>query len=54
MWAAIEAAGGRVAPAGLFAISIYNKVERIPDRSSMWWKIKRFYNRAPSPVQRSL
>jgi 2-polyprenyl-6-hydroxyphenyl methylase/3-demethylubiquinone-9 3-methyltransferase len=52
MWKAVEAAGGRVAPSGLFAISIYNKVGRIPDRSSMWWKIKRFYNRAPSPVQR--
>jgi 2-polyprenyl-6-hydroxyphenyl methylase/3-demethylubiquinone-9 3-methyltransferase len=54
MWQAIENAGGRVAPGGLFAISIYNKVDRIPDRSSMWWKIKRFYNHAPSPVRRMM
>lgn len=43
MWRAIDLAAGRVKPGGLFAIAIYNKVDRFPDKSSMWWKIKRAY-----------
>ena len=41
----------QVAPGGRFAISIYNRVERKPDSSSMWWKIKRLYNRSPGFVR---
>jgi 2-polyprenyl-6-hydroxyphenyl methylase/3-demethylubiquinone-9 3-methyltransferase len=51
MWEAIDAAAGRVKPGGLFALSIYNKVERFPDSSAMWWRIKRFYNRSPGAVR---
>ena len=51
MWDAIDAAVGKVAPGGRFAISIYNRVERKPDSSAMWWKIKRFYNRSPRVVR---
>jgi 2-polyprenyl-3-methyl-5-hydroxy-6-metoxy-1,4-benzoquinol methylase len=43
MWRAIDLAASRVRPGGLFAIAIYNKVRRIPDRSTMWWRIKRAY-----------
>lgn len=43
MWRAIDLAASRVRPGGLFAIAIYNKVERVPDRSTMWWRIKRAY-----------
>jgi len=43
MWRAIDLAAGRVKPGGLFAIAIYNRVDRYPDQSSMWWKIKRAY-----------
>jgi 2-polyprenyl-6-hydroxyphenyl methylase/3-demethylubiquinone-9 3-methyltransferase len=52
MWKAIDAATGRVRPGGRLAISIYNKVERFPDSSTMWWKIKRYYNHAPGVVRR--
>ena len=51
MWDAIDAAAAKVAPGGRFAISIYNKVERKPDSSAMWWRIKRFYNRSPGFVR---
>ena len=51
MWDAIDAAAAKVAPGGRFAISIYNRVERKPDSSAMWWKIKRFYNRSPGFVR---
>lgn len=51
MWDAIDAAAAKVAPGGKFAISIYNKVERKPDSSAMWWKIKRLYNRSPGAVR---
>jgi 2-polyprenyl-6-hydroxyphenyl methylase/3-demethylubiquinone-9 3-methyltransferase len=43
MWRAIDLAAGRVRPGGIFTIAIYNKVERFPDHSRMWWKIKRAY-----------
>lgn len=43
MWRAIDLAASRVRPGGLFALAIYNKVQRVPDRSSMWWRIKRKY-----------
>lgn len=51
MWDAIDAAAAKVTPGGRFAISIYNRVERKPDSSAMWWKIKRAYNRSPAPVR---
>jgi 2-polyprenyl-6-hydroxyphenyl methylase/3-demethylubiquinone-9 3-methyltransferase len=51
MWDAIDAGIERVAPGGRFAISIYNRVDRKPDSSAMWWKIKRLYNRSPRPVR---
>jgi 2-polyprenyl-6-hydroxyphenyl methylase/3-demethylubiquinone-9 3-methyltransferase len=51
MWDAVDAAIERVTPGGLFAMSIYNKVERKPDSSAMWWKVKRLYNRSPAPVR---
>jgi len=51
MWDAIDAAAAKVAPGGRFAISIYNRVERKPDSSAMWWKIKRMYNRSPGLVR---
>ena len=51
MWDAIDAAAAKVAPGGRFAISIYNRVERKPDSSAMWWKIKRLYNRSPGLVR---
>src|SRR5262244_2027603 len=44
-------AAAKVAPGGRFAISIYNRVERKPDSSAMWWKIKRLYNRSPGFVR---
>jgi SAM-dependent methyltransferase len=51
MWDAIDAAAAKVAPGGRFAISIYNRVERKPDSSAMWWQVKRFYNRSPGFVR---
>jgi 2-polyprenyl-6-hydroxyphenyl methylase/3-demethylubiquinone-9 3-methyltransferase len=51
MWDAIDAAIAKVAPGGRLAISIYNRVDRKPDSSAMWWKIKRLYNRSPGPVR---
>ena len=51
MWEAIDSAAAKVAPGGRFAISIYNRVERKPDSSAMWWKIKRAYNRSPGSVR---
>jgi len=54
MWKAITNAGRLVRPGGQFAISIYNRVTRFPDRSTMWWKIKHFYVRAPGAVRRSM
>jgi SAM-dependent methyltransferase len=43
MWRAIDLAASRVRPGGLFAIAIYNRVQRYPDHSTMWWRIKRTY-----------
>ena len=54
MWKAITHAARLVRPEGRFAISIYNRVTRFPDRSSMWWKIKRFYVRSPGAARRAL
>jgi len=45
MWRAIDLAASRVKPGGQFAIAIYNRVDRYPDKSTMWWKIKRAYVR---------
>jgi SAM-dependent methyltransferase len=54
MWRAIENAGGLTRPGGRFAIAIYNRVARFPDRSDMWWKVKRFYVRSPRAVRRMM
>jgi SAM-dependent methyltransferase len=51
MWRAIDLAATRVKPGGLFAIAIYNKVLRFPDRSDMWWRIKRAYASGGAPVR---
>jgi len=52
MWTAIRNSAGLVAPGGLFCIAIYNRVTgRLLD-SERWWKIKRFYNHTPRPIQR--
>jgi len=52
MWDAIDAAASKVLPGGRFAISIYNRVDRFPDSSKMWWHLKRTYTRSPAPVRR--
>ena len=52
MWDAIDAAAAKVIPGGRFAISIYNRVDRFPDSSRMWWHIKRFYTSSPGAVRR--
>ncbi len=52
MWDAIDAAAAKVPAGGRFAISIYNRVERFPDSSKMWWHIKRAYTRSPMAVRR--
>jgi 2-polyprenyl-6-hydroxyphenyl methylase/3-demethylubiquinone-9 3-methyltransferase len=44
--------GGEVAPGGRFAIAIYNRVDRFPDSSKMWWHIKRAYTRSPGFMRR--
>jgi len=54
MWDAIDQAATKVRPGGLFAISIYNRVDRFPDSSKMWWHIKRTYTRGPGLVRRGL
>ena len=51
MWNAIDLAASRVRPGGLFAIAIYNKLQRFPDQSTMWWRIKRAYT-GGGPVTR--
>jgi 2-polyprenyl-6-hydroxyphenyl methylase/3-demethylubiquinone-9 3-methyltransferase len=52
MWTAIENAAKLVKPGGRFVIAIYNDAHarRFLD-SHRWVGIKRFYNRAPRPVQ---
>jgi SAM-dependent methyltransferase len=50
MWDAIRNAAGLVAPGGLFAIAIYNRVAS----SGAWARIKRAYCTAPRPVQAAL
>jgi 2-polyprenyl-6-hydroxyphenyl methylase/3-demethylubiquinone-9 3-methyltransferase len=52
MWEAIDAAAAQVLPGGRFAISIYNRVDRFPDSSKMWWHIKRAYTRSPAVARR--
>ena len=52
MWDAIDAASGKVLPGGWFGISIYNRVDRFPDSSRMWWHIKRRYTRSSGAVRR--
>ena len=52
MWTAIRNAAKLVKPGGRFVIAIYNDAhaKRVL-KSEQWVKIKRFYNRAPRPVQ---
>ena len=52
MWDAIDAAAAKVRPGGRFAISIYNRVDRFPDSSRMWWHLKRAYTRSPGAIRR--
>ena len=52
MWDAIDSAATKVLPGGRFAISIYNRVDRFPDSSKMWWHLKRTYTRSPVAVRR--
>src|SRR5262245_15496588 len=52
MWRAIDNAAGKVKPGGLFAIAIYNDVQRPFGGSAMWWQIKRAYNISPPAVKR--
>ncbi len=47
MWRAIENAGSRVAPGGLFYIAIYNKVKRGIQTSRNWSRVKQIYNKMP-------
>src|SRR5262245_9513888 len=54
MWDAIDQAATKVLPGGRFAISIYNRVDRFPDSSKMWWHIKRPYTRSPGVVRRAM
>lgn len=54
MWAAIQAAAQKVQPGGVFALSIYNEVHNPIMTSARWLKLKRFYNQAPTLVQRGL
>lgn len=51
MWDAIAAAAAKVRPGGTFVLAIYNHVRHVPDRSEMWWHIKRAYNRS-GPIGR--
>jgi 2-polyprenyl-6-hydroxyphenyl methylase/3-demethylubiquinone-9 3-methyltransferase len=51
MWQAIRNAAQLTAPGGTFAISIYNDGRTRLLTSARWLGIKRFYNRAPRPVQ---
>lgn len=54
MWDAIDAAAAKVRPGGWFAFAVYNKVERFPDSSKMWWHIKRAYTRSPALGRRMM
>jgi len=51
MWQALENSMQKVNPNGLFALSIYNRVETPRDSSSMWWKIKKKYNESPTAIK---
>lgn len=48
---AIRNAATLVAPGGLFAISIYNRVTERFMSSERWLRVKRMYNHSPRPVQ---
>lgn len=50
MWQAIRNAASLVAPAGLFYLSIYNKVLGRKG-SEFWLKVKRLYNRSSRPTK---
>jgi SAM-dependent methyltransferase len=51
MWQAIDNAVGKLQPHAVFALAIYNNVERRFGGSAMWWHLKRAYNRAPAAVR---
>ncbi|GAB4112291.1 MAG: class I SAM-dependent methyltransferase [Roseiflexaceae bacterium] len=51
MWPAIDAAAACVQADGLFAIAIYNRVERPINNSHQWVAIKRQYNQAGLPIR---
>lgn len=52
MWLAIRNAAALVRPGGLLAIAIYNDIQGKLVTSARWVPIKRFYNRAPTLIQR--
>lgn len=54
MYRALRNAAATVRPGGKLAIAIYNRVTVGHLTSERWWHIKRFYNRAPRPVQLAL
>jgi 2-polyprenyl-6-hydroxyphenyl methylase/3-demethylubiquinone-9 3-methyltransferase len=51
MYRAILNASRLVKPGGRLAIAIYNRIDKPVFNSDRWVRIKRFYNRAPRPVQ---
>ncbi len=51
MWEAIRNTCKLVAPGGLLYLAIYNKVEG-RGGSQYWLRVKRLYNRCPSPAKR--
>ena len=51
MWRAIGIAAGGVAPAGLFALAIYNDQGR---KSKIWKAVKKLYCRTPRPLRAPL
>ena len=52
MWRAIDNAAQKVKPGGLFAIAIYNNVEKRVGGSQWWWRIKKKYASSSTPVRR--
>lgn len=51
LWQAIDNAVRLLRPSAALAISIYNEVASVVGGSAQWWRIKRFYNRAPPTVR---
>jgi SAM-dependent methyltransferase len=54
LWRALDRAAGKVAPEGSLALAIYNRQDRLIGGSTMWWHVKRLYNRSPAPLRRMM